>query len=85
MHQDLVQREFTTTRANQLSLTNLTGHWTDEGRLNLCAIKDSYSKSSSDGVPGKNYSSRPWRGSSEPMTGDDANDDSDGSPRSGSR
>ena len=43
VHEDLVQREFTASRPNQLWLTDLTEHWTDEGKLYLCAIKDVYS------------------------------------------
>lgn len=40
VHDDLVQRDFTATRPNQLWLTDITEHWTDEGKLYLCAIKD---------------------------------------------
>ena len=40
MHDDLVERVFTATRLNQLWLTDVTEHWTDEGKLYLCAIKD---------------------------------------------
>ena len=43
VHEDLVQREFTASRPNQLWLTDLTEHWTDDGKLYLCAIKDVYS------------------------------------------
>jgi putative transposase len=43
VHDDLVQREFTAERANQLWLTDITEHWTDEGKLYLCAIKDVWS------------------------------------------
>lgn len=43
VHEDLVQREFTASRPNLLWLTDLTEHWTDEGKLCLCAIKDVYS------------------------------------------
>lgn len=43
VHDDLVQREFTADRANQLWLTDITEHWTDEGKLYLCAIKDVWS------------------------------------------
>ena len=43
VHDDLVQREFTAERANQLWLTDITEHWTDEGKLYLCAIKDLWS------------------------------------------
>lgn len=40
VHDDLVERVFTATRLNQLWLTDVTEHWTDEGKLYLCAIKD---------------------------------------------
>jgi putative transposase len=43
VHDDLVQREFTAERANQMWLTDITEHWTDEGKLYLCAIKDVWS------------------------------------------
>jgi putative transposase len=43
VHDDLVQREFTAERANKLWLTDITEHWTDEGKLYLCAIKDVWS------------------------------------------
>ena len=43
VHDDLVQREFSADRANQLWLTDITEHWTDEGKLYLCAIKDLWS------------------------------------------
>jgi putative transposase len=43
VHDDLVQREFTASRLNQLWLTDLTEHWTDEGKLYLCAMKDVFS------------------------------------------
>ncbi len=39
-HDDLVQRNFTATRPNELWLTDITEHWTGEGKLYLCAIKD---------------------------------------------
>ena len=42
VHDDLVQRNFTATGPNQLWLTDITEHWTDEGKLYLCAIKDVY-------------------------------------------
>jgi transposase InsO family protein len=35
-----VVRDFTATELNQLWLTDITEHWTDEGELSLCAIKD---------------------------------------------
>lgn len=40
VHDDLVLRGFTATKLNQLWLTDITQHWTDEGKLYLCAIKD---------------------------------------------
>ena len=40
VHDDLVERVFTATRLNQLWLTDITEHWTDEGKLHLRAIKD---------------------------------------------
>jgi len=43
VHDDLVERNFTATRPNQLWLTDITEHRTDEGKLYLCAIKDVYS------------------------------------------
>ncbi len=43
VHDDLVQRDFTATAPNQLWLTDITEHHTDEGKLYLCAIKDVYS------------------------------------------
>ncbi|TQN35829.1 transposase InsO family protein [Kocuria rosea] len=43
VHDDLVERDFTATAANQLWLTDLTEHRTDEGKLYLCAIKGVYS------------------------------------------
>lgn len=42
-HDDLVRRVFTADRPNQLWLTDLTEHRTDEGKLYLCAIKDLWS------------------------------------------
>jgi putative transposase len=43
VHDDLVKRDFTATRMDQLWLTDITEHWTDEGKLYLCAIKDVFS------------------------------------------
>lgn len=43
VHDDLVQREFTAEHPNQLWLTDITEHWTEEGKLYLCAIKDVWS------------------------------------------
>ena len=43
VHDDLVKRDFTADDANKLWLTDITEHWTDEGKLYLCAIKDVFS------------------------------------------
>ncbi len=43
VHDDLVERDFTAESPNQLWLTDITEHWTDEGKLYLCAIKDACS------------------------------------------
>src|SRR3954449_3133682 len=43
VHDDLVRRDFTAQGPNQLWLTDITEHWTGEGKLYLCAIKDVYS------------------------------------------
>ena len=43
MHDDLVNRQFTAEAPNLLWLTDITEHWTAEGKLYLCAIKDVYS------------------------------------------
>lgn len=43
VHDDLVQRQFRAERANQVWLTDITEHRTDEGKLYLCAVKDVYS------------------------------------------
>jgi putative transposase len=42
-HEDLVRRNFTADAPNELWLADLTEHWTDEGKLYLCAIKDVFS------------------------------------------
>lgn len=42
VHEDHVQREFTASRPHQLWLTDVTKHWTDEGKVYRCAIKDVY-------------------------------------------
>ena len=42
-HDDLVRRVFTAAEANELWLTDITEHRTDEGKLYLCAIKDVFS------------------------------------------
>jgi transposase InsO family protein/transposase-like protein len=43
VHDDLVNRDFTADAPNQLWLADITEHWTGEGKLYLCAIKDVYS------------------------------------------
>ena len=43
MHDDLVERDFTAAGPNELWLTDITEHWTTEGKLYLCAINDVYS------------------------------------------
>lgn len=43
VHDDLVDRHFTAQRPNQVWLTDITEHRTDEGKIYLCAIKDVYS------------------------------------------
>lgn len=43
VHDDLVARQFSAQSANQVWLTDITEHPTDEGKLYLCAIKDVYS------------------------------------------
>ena len=44
VHDDLLRRNFTTDKPNQLWLTDITEHWTAEGKLYLCAIKDVFSR-----------------------------------------
>lgn len=43
VHDDRVQRDFTADAPNRLWLTDITEHWTNEGRLYLCAVKDVFS------------------------------------------
>lgn len=43
VHDDLVERDFSADRPDQLWLTDITEHWTGEGKLYLCAIKDVWS------------------------------------------
>ncbi|NOR03459.1 IS3 family transposase [Mycolicibacterium fortuitum] len=43
VHDDLVERDFTAGGPNQLWLSDITEHRTDEGKLYLCAIKDVFS------------------------------------------
>lgn len=40
---DLVKRDFTADKPNQLWLTDITEHHTKEGRLYICAVKDVFS------------------------------------------
>ena len=42
-HDDLVRRDFTAKAPNVVWVTDLTEHWTAEGKLYCCAIKDLYS------------------------------------------
>ncbi len=43
VHDDKVKRVFTATAANELWLTDITEHPTQEGKLYLCAVKDVHS------------------------------------------
>jgi putative transposase len=43
VHDDLVKRIFTAEGPNELWLTDITEHRTDEGKLYLCAVKDVFS------------------------------------------
>jgi putative transposase len=43
VHDDRVERVFAADAPNVLWLTDITEHWTAEGKLYLCAIKDVYS------------------------------------------
>ncbi|MGC0367126.1 putative transposase [Rhodococcus sp. 27YEA15] len=40
VHDDFVTRKFTAQKPNKLWLNDITEHWTDTGKLYLCAIKD---------------------------------------------
>ena len=42
-HEDLVRRVFTADAPNVVWLADITEHWTDEGKLYCCAIKDLFS------------------------------------------
>jgi transposase InsO family protein len=42
-HDDLAKRDVTATGPNRLWLTDIAEHWTDEGKLDECAIKDVWS------------------------------------------
>ncbi len=43
VHDDLVKREFIAFEQDELWLTDITEHWTDEGKLYACIIKDVFS------------------------------------------
>ncbi|MGY2012158.1 IS3 family transposase [Nocardia gipuzkoensis] len=43
VHDDLVRRRFTADQRNRLWLSDITEHWTGEGRLYVCAVKDVFS------------------------------------------
>ena len=43
VHDDLVKRDFSADDTNELWLTDITEHWTKDGKLYLCAIKDVFS------------------------------------------
>lgn len=43
VHDDLVERDFSAEQPNRLWLTDITEHWTEEGKLYLCAVKDVFS------------------------------------------
>lgn len=43
VHDDLVKRDFSVDDTNELWLTDITEHWTEDGKLYLCAIKDVFS------------------------------------------
>ncbi|MBB5831381.1 transposase InsO family protein [Brachybacterium aquaticum] len=43
VHDDLVKRDFSADDVNEPWLTDITQHWTDEGKLCLCAIEDVFS------------------------------------------
>ncbi|WP_431696514.1 hypothetical protein [Kocuria rhizophila] len=43
VHEDLVKRDFAADDVNELWLTDITEHSTEEGKLYLCAIKDVFS------------------------------------------
>ena len=40
VHDDLVQRNFTAPAPDKVWLTDITEHWTDQGKLYACVIKD---------------------------------------------
>jgi putative transposase len=68
VHDDRVDRDFTAGTPNTLWLSDITEHWTREGKLYLCAIKDvfsnrivGYSIDSSDEVPARGRCPRQCR------------------------
>jgi len=44
VHDDLVKRDFTASKANELWITDITEHPTSEGKLYVCLIQDVFSK-----------------------------------------
>jgi putative transposase len=43
VHDDLVQRDFSASRVNELWFTDITEHWTNTGKLYMCSIEDAFS------------------------------------------
>ena len=43
VHDDLVRRDFSATRMNELWFTDITEHWTNTGKLYLCSLEDAFS------------------------------------------
>jgi transposase InsO family protein len=43
VHDDLLKRDFTASRPNEVWLTDITEHRTSEGKIYCCAVKDLYS------------------------------------------
>jgi putative transposase len=43
VHDDLVERRFGTDEPNALWFTDVTEHWTSEGKLYLCSLEDAFS------------------------------------------
>ncbi len=43
VHDDQLRRDFAADRPNAVWLTDITEHWTAEGKLYLCAVKDVFS------------------------------------------
>lgn len=41
-HEDLVQCDFSAREANKLWYTDITEHWIEQGKRNLCAIKNAF-------------------------------------------